>query len=130
MFVEAIMEEMLPLLRRILEGQIQVERPGSTLAFVRQGISLYVRNPMTRGRSIYQPSSTDVPLGLPSLGSKSLFSEANIWVASPHCLRLFRQQAPLALSLARLRAGKSIAAKMAMMAITTSNSMSVKAMTL
>jgi hypothetical protein len=36
----------------------------------------------------------------------------------------------LAFSLARLRAGKSIAAKMAMMAITTSNSMSVKAMTL
>src|SRR3974390_2460300 len=44
-----------------------------------------------------------------------------------NCLLLFRQMMPWALDLALLRAGSSIAARMAMMAITTSNSMSVNA---
>jgi hypothetical protein len=45
---------------------------------------------------------------------------------SINCRVLFKQEMPWALALALLRAGKSIAAKMAMIAITTSNSMRVK----
>ena len=45
----------------------------------------------------------------------------------PSCLKLLRHWIRLALSLALAKAGNSIAARMAMMAITTSNSMRVKA---
>ena len=46
---------------------------------------------------------------------------------SMSCLRSLRQEAESAAALARLSAGSSIAAKMAMKAITTGSSMSVKA---
>ena len=46
----------------------------------------------------------------------------------PVCLRLFRQLVCLALALACASAGSSNAARMAMIAMTTSNSMSVKAL--
>src|SRR5437016_2056731 len=42
-----------------------------------------------------------------------------------NCRRLFRQEMRLPFSLARARAGNNIAAKIAIMAITTSSSMSV-----
>ena len=44
-----------------------------------------------------------------------------------NCFMLLAQEVRRAASRARLRAGSSIAAKIAMMAITTSNSMSVNA---
>ena len=43
-----------------------------------------------------------------------------------NCLKLFRHFVVCALSLARFKAGNSMAARMAMMAMTTSNSMRVK----
>jgi hypothetical protein len=48
-------------------------------------------------------------------------------VASPSWCRLLRQEAPNAFSLALANAGRSMAARMAMMAITTKSSISVKA---
>src|SRR5438093_4430190 len=47
--------------------------------------------------------------------------------ATPHCFRLDRQVAARAFERAWAKTGKRIAAKIAMIAITTSNSMSVKA---
>ena len=47
--------------------------------------------------------------------------------ASESCFWLLTQVIEWALSLARLKAGSSMAARMAMMAITTSNSINVKA---
>src|ERR1700722_15738892 len=60
-------------------------------------------------------------------GRLSLLSSVYMCNARPNCLRLFMQLARLAFSLADASAGKSIAARMAMMAMTTSSSMSVKA---
>src|SRR5215469_13171359 len=57
-----------------------------------------------------------------------LKSPAYMTLAMPICLRLLRQAVCCALRLARLRAGRSIAAKMAMMAMTTNNSIRVKAL--
>jgi len=53
-------------------------------------------------------------------------SSQNIFRASMTCLLLFQSMELWALSLARARAGNNSAANMAMMAITTNNSMSVK----
>ncbi len=53
-------------------------------------------------------------------------SSLNMFRASMICLLLFQSMELWALSLARARAGNNSAARMAMMAITTSNSMSVK----
>ena len=50
-----------------------------------------------------------------------------MWRAIPTCRALLRHAIRLALPLALLRAGNNIAAKTAMMAITTSNSIKVKA---
>ena len=47
-------------------------------------------------------------------------------LASPHCLRLLVQEMRLARSLALASAGSSKAARIAMMAMTTSNSIKVK----
>ena len=58
-------------------------------------------------------------------GDDSLLSSENITNPRPNCFWLFKQLAPSALPLALARAGYSIPAKMAMMAITTSNSISV-----
>jgi hypothetical protein len=49
-------------------------------------------------------------------------------MAVPHCLRLLPHWALKAAVLARFRAGSNIAARMAMMAMTTSSSMRVKAL--
>ena len=51
-----------------------------------------------------------------------------MWVAKSICLRLLRHLVRLAFSLALLKAGRSMLASMEMMAMTTSNSMSVKAL--
>src|SRR5215471_5751884 len=59
-------------------------------------------------------------------GRDSPFSPAYIMNASPICLLLLTQAMPLAFSLALVSAGRSIAARIAMMAITTSNSIRVK----
>src|SRR5262245_16219467 len=65
-------------------------------------------------------------LGVPSGGRKSLLSAAYRCVASPHCLRLFRQATEWAFAFAFAKAGSSIAARIAMMAMTTSSSIRVK----
>ena len=57
----------------------------------------------------------------------SLLSVAYIVHASAHCFVLLMHCAPCALSFARDIAGNSIAAKIAIIAITTNNSISVKA---
>src|SRR6266568_8462392 len=59
-------------------------------------------------------------------GKNSWLSPAYMWKPSPICLLLLQQAMALALSLALPNAGRSIAARIAMMAITTSNSISVK----
>src|SRR5882672_4192928 len=59
-------------------------------------------------------------------GKNSWLSPAYMWKPSPICLLLLQQAMALALSLALANAGRSIAARIAMMAITTSNSISVK----
>ena len=51
-----------------------------------------------------------------------------MWVAKSICLRLLRHLVRLAFSLALLKAGRSILASMEMMAMTTNNSISVKAL--
>src|ERR1700733_10009505 len=57
----------------------------------------------------------------------SLLSGEYIWSDNPHCRKLETQFARFAFSLALASAGSSIAARMAMMAMTTSNSIRVKA---
>src|SRR5690554_4040348 len=59
-------------------------------------------------------------------GHLPLFSPENILKMIPNCLRLFWHEARLAASLARARAGSRIAARMPIMAMTTSNSIRVK----
>src|SRR5689334_17902175 len=61
----------------------------------------------------------------PKRGSLSWLSAIYMTVANPHCLIFERQWILLALSLALLSAGKSSAAKMAIMAMTTSSSIKV-----
>src|SRR6516162_8319369 len=58
--------------------------------------------------------------------SMSWLSSEYMIQANPNCFWLLMQVAVVALSFARLRAGSSIAARMAMMAMTTSNSINVK----
>src|SRR5256885_1037209 len=60
-------------------------------------------------------------------GSRPLWSSAYISQATPSCLVLLRQKIPCALALALVRAGNKRLARMAMIARTTSNSTSVKA---
>ena len=64
---------------------------------------------------------------LPSSGTKSLWSSAYMRNPSDHCRMLLRQLVAWALLLALDNAGSSIAARMAMIAMTTSNSISVNA---
>src|SRR5207248_10259168 len=58
-------------------------------------------------------------------GRRSWLSTAYKCQQTESCLRLLKQLTVLDLSLALVNAGSSIAARMAMMAITTSSSMSV-----
>jgi hypothetical protein len=60
------------------------------------------------------------------LTSRSLFSSAYIIHASASYLTLLKQAVVVAFSLALASAGKSSAARIAIMAITTSNSINVK----
>src|ERR1035437_10399784 len=60
-------------------------------------------------------------------GTMSLLSPAYIAIARPTCLRLLRQFACTAFCLALANAGNNSAARMAMMAMTTSSSMRVNA---
>ena len=63
----------------------------------------------------------------PSVGAKeSLLSIEYICQARTNCFWLLAQAAPVALDFALAKAGKSMPAKIAMMAMTTSNSMRVK----
>jgi len=55
----------------------------------------------------------------------ALESSAYIWLPSPTCFKLLRHDTRRVFSLAFAKAGNSIAARIAMMAMTTSNSMSV-----
>ena len=60
------------------------------------------------------------------VGKTPLLSSRYMVWARPHCLRLLEQAARLASSLALARAGSSMAARIAMTAMTTSNSIRVK----
>jgi hypothetical protein len=60
-------------------------------------------------------------------GKKSRLSPAYILMASPHCFRLLAHCARIADAFALARAGSNIAARMAIMAITTNNSIKVNA---
>src|SRR5206468_509014 len=60
-------------------------------------------------------------------GKRSRLSPAYMLTASPHCLRLLAHWIFIALAFALDSAGSNIAAKIAMMAITTSNSINVNA---
>ena len=75
--------------------------------------------------SIRHATSFGADSSIPTI--RSLLSEAYIFQAKDNCRRLLRQAVSVAFSLARLSAGNNIAARIAMMAITTSNSISVKA---
>src|SRR3954468_11193066 len=61
------------------------------------------------------------------MGNRSLLSFTYIVQAKINCLLLLMQAAATALALARFKAGNSIAARIAIMAMTTSNSIRVKA---
>src|SRR6478736_6623850 len=74
------------------------------------------------GRSQAQPAP-----GVTISGNLSRLSPAYIVVAMANCRRLFRHWMRRAFSLALANAGNNIAARIAMIAITTSNSMSVNA---
>src|ERR1017187_6333743 len=64
---------------------------------------------------------------LTALGGSFPMSDSYMAKASPIWCMLLRQAVRFAFALARVSAGRSSAAKMAMMAITTNSSMSVKA---
>jgi hypothetical protein len=63
----------------------------------------------------------------PDCANRPLLSSANIFMPSPTWRRLELQLVVHAFCLAEASAGRSIAARMAMMAMTTSNSINVKA---
>jgi hypothetical protein len=69
----------------------------------------------------------DPPLVMNTELALWLLSSVYIDMARPHCLRLPRQWMAWALALAEASEGSSRPARMAMIAMTTSNSMSVKA---
>ena len=62
-------------------------------------------------------------------GIMSSFSSANICIAKPTCFRSFRQIEDCPFCLALAKTGSINPAKMAMIAITTSNSINVKPLT-
>src|SRR5215467_1570630 len=74
------------------------------------------------GRSFRKP----LPSSLRHVNNKSLLSSAHILQAMVSCFVLLRQEIPCDLVLALPSTGKSIAAKIAMIAITTSSSIKVK----
>ena len=74
------------------------------------------------GEAVHWPSLGAAP---PRLWKKSALSCVYIVVPMEICRRLLIQAACCPLALAVARAGKSMPAKMAMMAMTTSNSMRV-----
>src|SRR5271167_3803803 len=79
--------------------------------------------------AIHEPAKLIGPLAaMPHLlgGMTSLLSSVYIAQQSWNCFKLFMHCRAWALVLALLKAGNSIAARMAMMAITTSNSIRVK----
>src|SRR6266403_5931061 len=78
------------------------------------------------GGGSYRQGTSFLPLRVSrKLTSFSWLSVVYITQARASCFWLLRQEAPVALSLARDKAGSNIAAKMAMIAMTTNNSISV-----
>src|ERR1044071_5390578 len=77
-------------------------------------------------KSIQPPNQTGLAIPLSAERSTSLESSAYIRHAKLNCLPLFIQEIPCDFVFAFPKAGKSIAANMAIMAITTSNSINVK----
>src|SRR6266704_1208013 len=86
---------------------------------------------MLGATTLYQASTfsgaTIGTIVLPSSGTLSSKSSAYILNANPHCLLLLRHAVAWALDLALLKAGNSMAARMAMMAMTTRSSIKVNA---
>ena len=77
------------------------------------------------GKGLPGPYKAFAPM--PSPGNWLSLSFAVMYWAKPHWRRLETQLARWALALAEAKAGSSIPARMAIMAITTSNSIKVKA---
>src|SRR6267154_5223669 len=78
------------------------------------------------GGGSYRQGISPLPLTFSrKLTSFSWLSVVYITQARASCFWLLRQEAPVALSFARDKAGSNIAANMAMMAMTTNNSISV-----
>src|SRR5579863_4783354 len=87
-------------------------------------------------RILVAPGSADTLPAMPSVHEladatqlftiRLLLSPAYICQESPNCFKLLRQVIDCALSLARANAGRRSPARMAMIAITTRSSMSVK----
>src|SRR6266542_2420784 len=73
------------------------------------------------GIAVAPPETPELMFG----GTESLFSSAYMAHASCSCRTLLRHATPCAFALALLNAGNSIEARIAMMAMTTSNSMRV-----
>src|SRR3569833_405275 len=74
----------------------------------------------------HQSLKTELGNPLFAVGNLSLLSSVYSVVKTIVCFRLLRQEVLSALLFAFANAGNSIAARMAMMAITTSNSINVK----
>ena len=64
---------------------------------------------------------------LPRIGNKPSLSSQYIVTDNPSCLRLFTQEILRAASLAPLKAGRSMPARTAIIAMTTNSSIKVKA---
>src|SRR5437016_949450 len=86
---------------------------------------------MLGATTLYQASTfsgaTIGTIVLPSSGTLSSKSSAYILNANPHCLLLLRQAVAWARALALERAGSSMAARIAIMAMTTRSSINVNA---
>jgi len=73
------------------------------------------------------PRAGDHPEGMPAVrGIMSSFSSENISMANPACFSSFRQIVDCPFCFALAKAGSNNPARMAMIAITTSNSINVK----
>src|SRR4051812_25323022 len=89
-----------------------------------RGSALYHTSPPSEATICAQFKRMD-PVVSDSRGRQSELSCVYIFNAKPHCLSLLQRVARCAAAFDRASAGSSIAAKSAMMAITTSNSINV-----
>src|SRR5258707_15368566 len=79
--------------------------------------------------TVYNQPAGELPAPLSQFGQakRSLLSFAYIWLTSPICFRLLTQMMRVALALTLASAGNNNDARIAMIAMTTSSSIKVKA---